>query len=556
MMIANFSLQYISVLALAATMTLLAGLFNGAAEARPSELSYSPFRVENPLLRAESFQRFDLDETTLDEQKYILNPEAMLKTTRVVPNRNAYNAGLFATDNSMIAVEFVCMPPPWATTAHSETCAKVQRAFTGVFQHIEDNFELKRPIKVKFEYSSFCAYPQGAGNGLIKENETSETAQVPAAEFRFRNRETASKMQKPAECAATAEQLGLAAPAALWIPETPDPTTGLKYSYPQALVKQLMAESRSNINFNEHDIYARFNADQEDGLWFSEDGSAIRSSQYDFQYIVLHEFMHGLGMVSSWNMAFDGLQSTQGGPRGSQMLAPILSGGNKNDIVVMPQTATVFDKYISTTSKASGRPAFFNRYASAIMNAVSTLPRGSTLASFFKATIIDNSASEAAQLAFQAATTDGALQFSFPDGTSVLLHTEKNQYRPGTSIVHVNHAAYTGTTEFLMRPYANNGVTLQSLGKGRVFGPLTLKVFETMGYTVKQGGAASHQAFKRDFENDSASSSSASSNIATGTANWVREGGAAESSSAVSLMQGTSAGFGALCVAVAFANLI
>ena len=194
--------------------------------------------------------------------------------------------------------------------------------------------------------------------------------------------------------------------------------------------------------------------------------------------------MHGMGLVSSWNMPFDGFASTRGGTPGSAMLAPILVPENPNVPVPSPLATTIFDKYISTTS-AVKQPAFFNSYAAAIFKTVRALPAGATSGSFYKATLMDPNANQAAARAFQAATTARALQFSFPDGSSMLLHSEEGRYLSGTSVVHVNYDEYTGTTEFLMRPYANNGATLQSLGHGKPFGPMTLKVFQTLGYAIK-----------------------------------------------------------------------
>lgn len=151
------------------------------------------------------------------------------------------------------------------------------------------------------------------------------------------------------------------------------------------------------------------------------------------------------------------------------------------------------------------QPAFFNSYAAAIFKTVRALPAGATSGSFYKATLMDPNANQAAARAFQAATTARALQFSFPDGSSMLLHSEQGRYLSGTSVVHVNYDEYTGTTEFLMRPYANNGATLESLGHGRPFGPMTLKVFQTLGYTIKS-------RFSNDIKAKSKQASS-----------WIRE---------------------------------
>ncbi|KAJ3336409.1 hypothetical protein HDU93_002879, partial [Gonapodya sp. JEL0774] len=48
----------------------------------------------------------------------------------------------------------------------------------------------------------------------------------------------------------------------------------------------------------EFDIRALFNADM--SWWFQGDG-AMGSSQFDFETVATHEFLHGLGFLSGWN---------------------------------------------------------------------------------------------------------------------------------------------------------------------------------------------------------------------------------------------------------------
>jgi len=229
----------------------------------------------------------DLDLKDADYRHYYPHPQPLLTKSK---KANTYRSNLNHQNppSSPIAVDFTCAPPPWLPNA-THICAKVRHAFEGVFEIVNSAFDLKRPIKVKFEYSSFCEDEEGSAlrkyPGMLK----SRGRRYGAASL---------KAQVPAKCASTAGLLGYAAPAAFWIPESPDSSTNLRYSYPQALVKQL-TDSSSLINYNEYDIYARFNADQEETLWFKEDGVAISPHQYDFQYIVLHEFVRSSEHKSS-----------------------------------------------------------------------------------------------------------------------------------------------------------------------------------------------------------------------------------------------------------------
>ena len=284
-MLTSMNQRWVSSLAL-----LVLAVAGAHAATKPMDFTAPSRQNARALSLAHTFERYDLDESAVEERRYTQNADPMLKTPHGVPKRQAYKSNLFATNTSMIAVEFICQPPPWAVEPAAKTCAKVRKAFQGVFQHVEDAFDLKRPIKVKFEYSSFCA-AQIAGNHLEQ-----QPANAKEANFRFPGTSGDNKKQpavKPAECAETSSLLGYAAPMAFWIPDTPDPVTGIRTTYPQALVKQLLADSRNNIKFNEFDIYARFNADRDDGLWFKDDlpKTPIKSWQYDFQYIVLHEFV-------------------------------------------------------------------------------------------------------------------------------------------------------------------------------------------------------------------------------------------------------------------------
>jgi len=192
--------------------------------------------------------------------------------------------------------------------------------------------------------------------------------------------------------------------------------------------------------------------------------------------------MHGMGMVSSWNTPFDGLQAQ--GTDGAKVLAPILGGDDPADVISTSQATTIFDKFISST-KAAYPSSSMNTYASLLTSKVNAMASGVQLNQVFDALINDVKTASALERSFAAATTVKGLQFSFPDGTSLLLHTEQGQFLSGTSIVHANYDAYTGTSEFLMRPYANNGSSLKSLGGNKPIGPLTLKIFETMGYIMR-----------------------------------------------------------------------
>jgi hypothetical protein len=66
------------------------------------------------------------------------------------------------------------------------------------------------------------------------------------------------------------------------------------YMYPQALVKQLRLNE--NVEFSDSDILAQFNADFP---YFFRNGTRPMSADLtDFEYVAVHELVHGLGIFS------------------------------------------------------------------------------------------------------------------------------------------------------------------------------------------------------------------------------------------------------------------
>ncbi|KAL1918163.1 uncharacterized protein VTP21DRAFT_3429 [Calcarisporiella thermophila] len=70
------------------------------------------------------------------------------------------------------------------------------------------------------------------------------------------------------------------------------------YLYPQSLAKQL---SPFDLQWADYDIITEFNSDVvENKIWFKADNTTIGPKQIDFEYLLLHEIIHGLGVMSSW----------------------------------------------------------------------------------------------------------------------------------------------------------------------------------------------------------------------------------------------------------------
>src|SRR5256885_3961259 len=128
-------------------------------------------------------------------------------------------------------------------------CDKVKIAFTNAAIIILNTFEFKEPIIVNANFAKLCN---------------------------------------------NCDILGSAGPAKLIPLKDDDEKIRL---YPQALVKQLQLSNY--YEFAEYDILAEFNSEYSK-FWFRGD-QEINSEQIDFELILIHELLHGLGFGTSWD---------------------------------------------------------------------------------------------------------------------------------------------------------------------------------------------------------------------------------------------------------------
>ena len=227
-----------------------------------------------------------------------------------------------------------------------------------------------------------------------------------------------------------------------------------------------------------------FNARAISKLYFPKSKANIASNQYDFEYIALHELVHGLGMVSFWGTFAP--ESRAGSERLSLIVPPVISGTSL-------QAIGIYDYLLA------GRGLWRDRRADIEAWLATGSPQGL----------------ESARQTYQEATTPASTFFVFPRGLSLTaalstdivgtlqLHTENGRFIAGTSIVHVDQQKFTSNEDFLMRPSPPLGQDLKSLMqrfKGRPFGRGLLRVFATMGYSLTpestvsmlESGAATH----------------------------------------------------------------
>lgn len=121
---------------------------------------------------------------------------------------------------------------------------------------------------------------------------------------------------------------------------------GGSFMYPQGLVKNLQVDKE--IQYGKNDIIAQFNS--EHNFYFHDDGMPISDFQVDFEYVAVHELMHGLGFGSGflqYSTIFEG--ATPG------YLAPIIANAddpNTDDSTPLAriQPLDIFDSFIQGAS--------------------------------------------------------------------------------------------------------------------------------------------------------------------------------------------------------------
>ncbi|CAI2174398.1 5467_t:CDS:2 [Funneliformis geosporum] len=254
---------------------------------------------------------------------------------------------------------------------------------------------------------------------------------------------------------------------------------GVERYYPQALVKQLPFEHHPN--FGPFDILAKFNSEAD--YWFEGDDSQIKPEQADFQLVVLHELVHGLGFYSSWNDFFDFVN-----PKGLTPIPSVEGEVKENmEMIFNGFIENIFDKYLVILSSGE--------HASNITTIINTIVNEK--GKFYetpKDFIVKFKSSPQylqSQIMLQTATTPFALGFLPKNANSpseaIVLETTLNPYQTGSSLGHVDYKTYVNTSDFLMTYKQDSGLTLgdfMSIGgnyTGGPIGPRLRQVLKTLG---------------------------------------------------------------------------
>jgi hypothetical protein len=220
--------------------------------------------------------------------------------------QNYLRNGLLAQNPNPFSIDFTCEAGVDATK-----CRQAQAGFISAGNRIAQILAFPQTVKVKAIFKSFC-------NG---------------------NREGCT----------LADTLGQASPAA-YFSARPESENESWYFYPQALVKQVMHDIQ--LVYNDYDILAEFNSDF--NFWFAnETTQAITPDQTDFEFVVSHEFTHGLGFDTAWSQ-WGSLFPSAASARSYLAPLPFISGSTVSTASVPNwQPLTIFDRF---TTDSNSRP--------------------------------------------------------------------------------------------------------------------------------------------------------------------------------------------------------
>ncbi|CAG8511202.1 10277_t:CDS:2 [Funneliformis caledonium] len=318
-------------------------------------------------------------------------------------------------------------------------CDKVQKSFESAGQIIVATISLRNPITVDASFYDFCK----TDNQCSNDNKIVAGGANPARTIALMDEE------------------------------------GVERHYPQALVKQLPFERHPD--FGPFDILAKFNSEAD--YWFEGDESQIKPNQADFQLVVLHELIHGLGFYSSWNDFFDFVN-----PQGLTPIPSVEGELNENSGMIFNGfIENIFDKYLIFLSSGE--------YVSNITTVINTIVNEK--GKFYetpKDFIIKFKSSPQylqSQMMLKTATIPFSLGFlpknANDSSEAIVLETTLNPFQTGSSLGHVDYKTYMNTSDFLMTYKQGSGLTLgdyMSIGgnyTGGPIGPKLRQVLKTMG---------------------------------------------------------------------------
>jgi len=223
-------------------------------------------------------------------------------------------------------------------------------------------------------------------------------------------------------------------------------------------------------------------------MFFRGDGN-IAPNQFDFEYIILHEIIHGLGFASSWNNYFGQLQIFDALSPDPSFLDEVTTINDPVKFTGFEETA--FDKYMVNTRSKQAQPTRMSDLTKQINGFAEIGKEFPTVQQL----LVDFSSSKEFQTT-QSLLLDGqtaktmAFRPQNANSTNDLIFLETNitPFRVGSSISHMDIVTFDSSPDFLEVFNAKRGQTLDqvlALNGGQFpIGPKLQSVLETLGYST------------------------------------------------------------------------
>ncbi|RHZ51258.1 hypothetical protein Glove_481g15 [Diversispora epigaea] len=248
--------------------------------------------------------------------------------------------------------------------------------------------------------------------------------------------------------------------------------------YPQALAKQFSL--KKHPEYSKYDINARFNADF--SWWFKADNKKIKPYQYDFFVVILHELIHGLGFISSWDtyLETNTYQTITGLTSNYYFYENNEFGGFIENI---------FDRYLKVIENKKKIPLSY--YTAQLNKSVPPMTLFYTRLEFTNK-VKSSPQWKYAKSVLKAATSNNIL-FTPAKRTSwkqdIYLEASLKPFVSGSSICHVSQSKYRKTSDFVMTYQQFPGETEKYLiERGGNYkspiGPRIISVLESIGYAT------------------------------------------------------------------------
>ncbi|KAI8334783.1 hypothetical protein BC941DRAFT_432151 [Chlamydoabsidia padenii] len=271
-----------------------------------------------------------------------------------------------------------------------------------------------------------------------------------------------------------------------------DQTDNMTRMYPQAILKQF-TRLEPKPSWIEYDIISQFNGDN---YWYYTDDTVdILPSQTDLLRTILHELVHGLGFVSSWD---DNLYS-RFAPYVDN-LTPFLT-----PMFLMPPKQ--LDSIVDNQNTDKGNQPFWGfveypldkymMYHSVPMTTITKLLNhwgdGNVLYNSIYDMVnawINSDLHLYAESAYQGSTTSRDIAIDLPNNNNtILMETSLVPFADGSTLSHVDYSTYHNTADYLMTYTSKPGVTVAAMNQYYSTGPLgpdLLDVLASLGYRIKQ----------------------------------------------------------------------